>query len=76
MWHCALRIQCCHSRGNCDVGGRCGSDLILGPENFHMPWVQEKKKKDNSIFCLSHCDSTFSRQTSQVYLDFLSFQPT
>ena len=27
-------------------GRSCGSDSILGPQNFHMPWVQQKKKRE------------------------------
>ena len=44
MWHRGLRIWHCH----CSIlGGCCSSGSVLWPGNFHMLWVQPKKKKNH-----------------------------
>ena len=46
LWHSRLRIQCCH----CNQWLWCG--FSPWPRNFHMPWLQPKKKKErkNSLW--------------------------
>ena len=45
LWCNRLRIQHCSYSG---LSCCCDAGLIPG-RNFHMPWVQEKKKKDKAI---------------------------